>query len=160
MKQIIIEKVFRDSLGIANKALITIGDETKLFDLKYSDNDLYTRSILFLKDIVVKFDRSDNTYFEQCKFENYMWTKVIRPKDKKYFSKVIAFDDSNKAIIHQRIHFDKRKIKKEHFYLIEDLCEKYSIVDYVSNFDDKSKNRMYNWGVSKDGVPVIYDYGR
>jgi hypothetical protein len=113
------------------------------------------RDILFFKDIVIKFDVPSRGYHgTQCKKEVEKYFE-IKDEDKKYFATILDFGDG--WLAQERVFFDRpnsiyrkdyvKYLKAEK--ILNELRDRYSLQDLHS----------YNWGITAEGEPIIFDYG-
>lgn len=110
-----------------------------------------SRNILIHDGIVYKIGCSDPDLAQDAEW--LIWS-VLSEQDKKYFAPVI--DHGNNWVAMQYVDFvdafDLPENEAERVYnkIVAPLARKYGIIDI-----DYGKN----WGLRRDGTPVIYDYG-
>lgn len=114
------------------------------------------RNVVFLDDVVVKFDTSRSGIGKQCEAEgiNYM---RIKPNDKKYFGTVLAYGEF--WLVMKKYDFYKMVEGSEHFtpkqyksanVTLERLKNKYDLNDMHTG----------NIGILKStGKLIIFDFG-
>lgn len=106
----------------------------------------------FYGDYVIKFDDEDgDIYYPQTLREIEVW-KRIKPKHRKYFAKLLAWNSKEGYLIQERIKFKQGRRKNGSDEIICELQEFYGI-------DDLGFGKNDNWGIRADGTPVIYDWG-
>lgn len=117
----------------------------------------HSRSILILKDYVIKFDAPTPCGFQSDTEYNF-WGKLCKD-DKKYFSKLLFFNENEGYVIHERVRFKRGPIPLDTVEIVRQLRDKYDLIDVEAVYSfTKGKTYKTNWGVTKDG-PIIYDYG-
>ena len=84
--------------------------------------------------------------------------KKLRQYDRKFFPKFLSFSKKDGFIIQERIQFKKRttigrKERNRAAQIVERLIKRYGL-----NGDIES-DTLRNWGIRKDGRPVIFDFG-
>lgn len=144
-------KVFYDKIGDFDFAII--GE--KEFKPEHSENSSPTcRYVFRYKNFAIKVDAATSTVWHN---EYRVWKK-IDPKDRRYF--VPCYKKGKNYSISKWVNFKEdttvKTCKKVH-----DLILKYGLEDVDSDWRETKDPFSYgrNWGLKKNGHPVIYDYG-
>jgi hypothetical protein len=102
---------------------------------------------------------SGDPLYKQCKAEVELYS-VISSADKRYFPKILASGVRGKKkawwLIEENLQLDPRfRVRREHAKIVRDLKRKYNIGDIYP----RAGRSNHNWGVTKRGRIVIYDFG-
>lgn len=129
-----------------------------------------TREVHFVGRYVVKIDKTAQNWKEWR-----TWTRRIKPEDRPFFAPVLAFGGAGDKLeldrerregflcpswlIQPRIRFRTGRISKANHAKVAELAARYGLDDLLTG-DESSGQPHYvrNWGVSRDGTPVIFDY--
>ena len=135
---------------LSKRQVIVNGHHAKHY--KSSCRDLY-----IYKNIIIKIeDKWSYDHMCQCRNEVSLWKK-IKVEDRKHFASILAYHierSHNKTswIAQQRCIPRKGRTSKKHRDTIYKIAEKY-------NLKDLEFFPPWNWTVTKEGIPVIFDYG-
>lgn len=126
-----------------------------------------TRQVHFVGPYVVKIDKTAQNWKEWR-----AWTRRIKPEDRRYFAPVLAFGGAGDKIelareqargfvcpswlVQPRIRFRPGPPSQEAREKVAALAEKYGLDDLI--VEGSHPIYVRNWGVSRDGTPVIFDY--
>lgn len=140
------------NITITDKEIIIEHENKKETKPKSEIRTPSNRDILFLQDVVIKFDNPRTMFGEgQCQHEAEKYLE-IEDEDKKYFATVL--DSGDGWITMEKVtylHPEKCNIdlKLKADKILQHLKTKYSLCDL----------HYKNWGVRENGDPIIFDYG-
>ena len=109
-------------------------------------------------DFVTQYSGGDPLY-KQTKAEIDLYAH-IETADRRHFPKILAHGTRGKRktywLIEENLNLDKNfRARREHAKIVRDLKKKYRIGDIYP----RAGKERHNWGVTKRGRVVIYDFG-
>lgn len=140
------------AITIINRNNIFIGGRRAKRLMRNSSRDIleddFGKYILKIEWEDDKYSR----YLKQTEGEIYIWKNVIKKEDRKYFAPIIKYRQTGKYsyILQPKLYFRRGKRKASDWKIIDDIADKYGIRDI---YEDG------NWATTKEGNPIIYDYG-
>lgn len=116
------------------------------------------RSCFIYKKIIIKVSDCNQDFYRQSNHELDVW-KYIEKSDRRFFQCIIAGKkNKNGGWVAQRlIKFKRGRRPLSAWRKVASIAHKYKILN-----DCIDRNVFWcsiNWGVRKNGIPVIYDWG-